>query len=154
MNSFEASINPERLQDREYLMSLVSKFCPQFEPDDLRYLTIDNLRSILLETVKKQSATLPSPGTSGTPSPSNSKSSNTTFPLSLSGSSLSNNRSFSSVNSQSFPLFGPTPPTPLPPLTQFNFLQDVKTFPSTTTPNTHTKISTISTNNNQFETNP
>lgn len=50
------SINSERLQDREYLISLISKHCPQYQIADLRMFTLENLRNIVTETLKKQQA--------------------------------------------------------------------------------------------------
>lgn len=53
-------MDPDRLQDREYLMSVVAKVCPQFQMEDLQLFTMDNLRSLLFDTLKKQ----PSPSLS------------------------------------------------------------------------------------------
>lgn len=57
--------DPSRLQDREYLIGLVTKVSPQYRSDDLRRFTMDNLRTILLEATKKPPAPFPksTPGT-------------------------------------------------------------------------------------------
>lgn len=47
-------IHADRLQDRDYLISMISKYSSQHQVDDLRLLAIENLRVILSDCLKKQ----------------------------------------------------------------------------------------------------